>query len=207
MQKHGPFLYLMTMATQPGLQSQGLGSQLLDIITARADKLGCYCYIEASTERSRELYKRYGFVDRAIFQYKPASPTMYIMARPPVGVAAGEALAAPASADVAGKDGGSKVAGSVEKEVTVASAKTIAAANGVQVRSPPPSAPPVGPSSDEAGTGKQGGGLWQEGQQQLQKQISKQPLIFPLLLVAMTALPAKFKGFAVAAMIIWVFLL
>lgn len=57
-QDRGPFLYVCVLAVHPEHQGQGLGSVLLRHMLDRADALGRWAYLEATTERNRQLYLR-----------------------------------------------------------------------------------------------------------------------------------------------------
>jgi ribosomal protein S18 acetylase RimI-like enzyme len=56
-----PHYYLAILGTDPDHQGRGLGSALLDDLLTRADGEGVPSYLEASSERNRELYRRHGF--------------------------------------------------------------------------------------------------------------------------------------------------
>ncbi|MTV25963.1 GNAT family N-acetyltransferase [Nitriliruptoraceae bacterium ZYF776] len=56
-----PAWYLAEIGTGPGARGLGVGGALLRHRTARLDALGSAAYLEATTERSAELYARHGF--------------------------------------------------------------------------------------------------------------------------------------------------
>jgi ribosomal protein S18 acetylase RimI-like enzyme len=56
-----PHWYLFFLATRPGLQSRGLGSALMRPVLERCDADGVPAYLEATTERGVDLYRRHGF--------------------------------------------------------------------------------------------------------------------------------------------------
>ena len=56
--------YLQFLAVRPGMQGRGLGSALMAPHHAMADEHGMPAYLEASNERSRNLYLRHGYEDR-----------------------------------------------------------------------------------------------------------------------------------------------
>lgn len=57
----GPHYYLFFLATRPEWQSRGIGSALLRLVLDRADRDGVPAYLEASSERNKQLYLRHGF--------------------------------------------------------------------------------------------------------------------------------------------------
>jgi predicted N-acetyltransferase YhbS len=56
-----PHHYLAFLGVAPELQGHGIGSGLLNHHHARLDAQGLPAYLEASTERSRDLYLRHGY--------------------------------------------------------------------------------------------------------------------------------------------------
>lgn len=58
-----PHLYLLCMGVVSGRQGAGLGSAMLRHRLRRADADGLAAYLEASSPRSRALYRRHGFED------------------------------------------------------------------------------------------------------------------------------------------------
>ncbi|KAK9862794.1 hypothetical protein WJX84_001440 [Apatococcus fuscideae] len=81
--EHGPFLYMFAIACLPAEQGKGLGSSLMKSVTSRADELGLWAYLEATTEDSKRLYERHGFQTLLIYKLRENAPfTIWIMARP-----------------------------------------------------------------------------------------------------------------------------
>ena len=56
-----PHWYLMALGVEPGRQRQGVGSQLLRPVLARADETGVPCYLETETEQNVAFYQKQGF--------------------------------------------------------------------------------------------------------------------------------------------------
>jgi GNAT superfamily N-acetyltransferase len=51
----------MILGVGPEWQGQGVGSQLLQSVLARADADGVPCYLETGTEPNLRFYRRHGF--------------------------------------------------------------------------------------------------------------------------------------------------
>jgi ribosomal protein S18 acetylase RimI-like enzyme len=77
---HEPLWYLPFIGIDPSHQGQGLGSALLSHVLKEVDRDGQAAYLEATTERSRDLYTRHGFEVLGAIQVAD-SPTMYPMLR------------------------------------------------------------------------------------------------------------------------------
>ena len=60
-QVEGPHWYLMTVGTRTARQGQGLGSQLVELGTSRADDAGVPCYLETGTDSNIAFYRKRGF--------------------------------------------------------------------------------------------------------------------------------------------------
>jgi ribosomal protein S18 acetylase RimI-like enzyme len=60
-QVHGPHWYLMTIGTRTAMQGRGLGSQLVEMGTSRADEAGLPCYLETGTDSNIAFYRKRGF--------------------------------------------------------------------------------------------------------------------------------------------------
>jgi ribosomal protein S18 acetylase RimI-like enzyme len=60
-QVEGPHWYLMNLGTRTARQGQGLGSQLVEMGTSRADQAGLPCYLETATEANIAFYRKRGF--------------------------------------------------------------------------------------------------------------------------------------------------
>lgn len=76
--------HLAILAVDPGRQGQGLGAALLMAHHRTLDHAGLPSYLEASSERSRELYLRHGYADHGPAIMLPAGPPMYPMLRTPL---------------------------------------------------------------------------------------------------------------------------
>jgi len=77
---HEPIWYLAMIGVDPASQGMGLGSALLTHALAEVDREAKPAYLEATTERSRDLYSRYGF--EVIGRIQAAdSPPMFPMLR------------------------------------------------------------------------------------------------------------------------------
>lgn len=81
-----PFEKLALLAVRPGCQSQGLGSALLAYHLAGLDRRLRPAYLEASSNRSRDLYEHFGFRDHGEPIKLPRGPLMYPMWREPRGM-------------------------------------------------------------------------------------------------------------------------
>jgi ribosomal protein S18 acetylase RimI-like enzyme len=78
-----PHLYLPCMGVLGGRQGAGLGSAMLRHRLERADADGLAAYLEASSPRSRALYRRHGFEDLGQPVRVADSPLLWPMWRPP----------------------------------------------------------------------------------------------------------------------------
>lgn len=76
--------HLAILAVDPGRQDQGLGTALLMAHHRTLDHAGQPSYLEASSERSRELYLRHGYADHGPAITLPGGPPMYPMLRTPL---------------------------------------------------------------------------------------------------------------------------
>ena len=76
--------YLPFIGVDPGRQSRGHGTALLQIGLARADRDGLPAYLEASAPRNRALYERHGFEVVGEIQAGD-SPPLWPMLRPAGG--------------------------------------------------------------------------------------------------------------------------
>ncbi|GAA1277854.1 GNAT family N-acetyltransferase [Sphaerisporangium rubeum] len=81
---HDPHHYLAFIALVRGRTGRGLGSMLLEDRHRRLDDDGVPAYLEASSEASRRLYLRHGYVDMPVRLRLPDGPVMYPMWRDPV---------------------------------------------------------------------------------------------------------------------------
>ncbi|WP_066367113.1 GNAT family N-acetyltransferase [Herbidospora mongoliensis] len=80
---HEPHLYLACMGVISGRQGAGLGSALLRHRLERADPDGLPAYLEASSPRSRDLYRRHGFEEHGPPVRVADSPLLWPMWRRP----------------------------------------------------------------------------------------------------------------------------
>lgn len=80
-QVEGPHWYLMTVGTRTERQGQGLGSQLVELGTSRADDAGVACYLETGTDSNIAFYRKRGF--EIIGQADCYGYTLTGMIRPP----------------------------------------------------------------------------------------------------------------------------
>jgi ribosomal protein S18 acetylase RimI-like enzyme len=80
-QVHGPHWYLMTVGTRTARQGQGLGSQLVEMGTSRADDARVPCYLETGTDSNIAFYQKRGF--EVIGQADCYGHTLTGMVRPP----------------------------------------------------------------------------------------------------------------------------
>jgi ribosomal protein S18 acetylase RimI-like enzyme len=77
---HEPHWYLPMIGVDPARQGLGLGGALLSHSLKEVDREGLPAYLEATSERSRDLYARYGFEVVGTIQYAD-SPPMFPMWR------------------------------------------------------------------------------------------------------------------------------
>jgi GNAT superfamily N-acetyltransferase len=78
-----PHWYLDYIGVEPAGQGRGLGSALLAPMLARCDMEGRGAYLNAGSPRSRDLYRRHGFVVRSEFRLPFGGPPMWRMWRDP----------------------------------------------------------------------------------------------------------------------------
>lgn len=86
MRSHRPqsrHAHLALLGTEPDRQGEGLGSLVLHETLTPLDRAGTPAYLEATTERSRALYLRHGFVDTGTLHLPGDGPTMWQMWRDP----------------------------------------------------------------------------------------------------------------------------
>ena len=79
---HEPHWYLPLIGVDPRHQGRGHGSALLEHALRIADQQRLPAYLEATSERNRALYGRYGFEVTGAIQHG-SSPTMWPMLRRP----------------------------------------------------------------------------------------------------------------------------
>ena len=85
LQKHHPrqpHWYLYYLGAEPGRQSQGIGTALLRPVLQHCDQAGHAAYLEATSPRNQELYRRHGFAGQAAIAL-PGGTTAYPMWRDP----------------------------------------------------------------------------------------------------------------------------
>src|SRR5215213_8942695 len=56
-----PLYYMFLLGTRPGWQGRGLGSALMAPVLETCDRDGVPAYLEATSERNKQLYLRHGF--------------------------------------------------------------------------------------------------------------------------------------------------
>lgn len=79
-----PHWYLAYVGTRRERQSTGIGAALLRPVLERCDREGLPAYLEASSERSRRLYLKLGFIDRGEpLPVVDGGPAVLPMWRPP----------------------------------------------------------------------------------------------------------------------------
>lgn len=79
---HEPHQYLFVLGTRPEWQSHGLGSSLLRSVLTECDLTGMPAYLEATSERNRNLYLRHGFEVSEVVTL-PDGPPLWCMWRTP----------------------------------------------------------------------------------------------------------------------------
>ncbi|GAA2140602.1 GNAT family N-acetyltransferase [Glycomyces algeriensis] len=77
-----PHLYLAVMGVAPDRQGRGIGTALLRHRLEQADRDGIAAYLEASSPRSRDLYRKHGFTDLGAPVRLADAPPLYPMRRP-----------------------------------------------------------------------------------------------------------------------------
>jgi GNAT superfamily N-acetyltransferase len=74
--------HLAILAVHPGRQGQGTGSALLRAHHAILDDAGLPAYLEAAQWRTRQLYRRHGYLPSGLFYLPEGGPAFFPMARP-----------------------------------------------------------------------------------------------------------------------------
>lgn len=77
----GPHFYVGTVGVDPLSQRQGIGSDLLAPLCARADAEGCPTFLECSREENVPFYARLGFALDTVLSVGGAPP-LWLMTRP-----------------------------------------------------------------------------------------------------------------------------
>lgn len=80
--------YLALLGVRPGRQGEGIGSALLREHHRRLDQAGIPGYLEASSERNRQLYLRHGYRDTGLPVDLPGGPSLFPMWREPLRASA-----------------------------------------------------------------------------------------------------------------------
>lgn len=78
---HEPHYYLQFLGVEPKWQGKGLGSALLEPTLERCDREGVPAYLEATSERNRQLYERNGFELVERIELPAGGPPMWRMWR------------------------------------------------------------------------------------------------------------------------------
>ena len=81
--KKPPHGYLLMMGVAPERQGRGLGTALLEPGLGALDKDRAPAYLEASSTRSRELYRRIGFEVTGQLDLPSGGPPLWLMWREP----------------------------------------------------------------------------------------------------------------------------
>jgi ribosomal protein S18 acetylase RimI-like enzyme len=76
-----PHVYLPYIGTIPACQGQGVGTAMLAPVLDSCDEAGLPAYLEASSPRSAELYRRLGFETAEVIR-PLGSPPIELMRRP-----------------------------------------------------------------------------------------------------------------------------
>jgi len=79
---HGSYWYLQFLGVAPAWQGQGIGPALMAPVLERCDREGVRAYLDATSERNRRLYERYGFEAAGEFA-PPGGPPLWPMWREP----------------------------------------------------------------------------------------------------------------------------
>ncbi len=75
--------YLPYMGVEPGRQGRGIGTALLRPVLERCDSDRLPAYLEASSPRNRDLYKRHGFEVVEVVELEAGGPVHWLMWREP----------------------------------------------------------------------------------------------------------------------------
>lgn len=76
-----PHWYLVAVGARSERQGRGLGSELVDVGTSRADAAGAPCYLETGTQSNIDFYTKRGF--EIVGQSDYLGHTLTGMVRPP----------------------------------------------------------------------------------------------------------------------------
>ena len=80
---HDPHYYLFILGVEPGWQGKGIGAALIRPILERCDRERMPAYLEATSPRNRELYKRNGFEVMEDIKVPGGGPPLWRMWRKP----------------------------------------------------------------------------------------------------------------------------
>jgi GNAT superfamily N-acetyltransferase len=75
--------HLAILAVRPGAQGQGAGTALLRAYHDRLDRDQQPAYLEAAEWRTRQFYRRHGYLPAGLFYLPDDGPAMWPMWRPP----------------------------------------------------------------------------------------------------------------------------
>jgi GNAT superfamily N-acetyltransferase len=78
-----PHWYLDSLGVEPEWQGKGLGSALMQPVLERCDRERMPAYLNAGSARSRDLYRRHGFVVSEEFKLPEGGPPLWRMWREP----------------------------------------------------------------------------------------------------------------------------
>jgi GNAT superfamily N-acetyltransferase len=78
-----PHWYLDSLGVAPEWQGKGIGSALMRPVLERCDRERTPAYLNAGSPRSRELYRRHGFVVTEEFRLPEDGPPLWRMWREP----------------------------------------------------------------------------------------------------------------------------
>ncbi|KAI6790420.1 hypothetical protein KC332_g17871 [Hortaea werneckii] len=81
-----PSYYLVYLGTRPSGRGKGYARQVVEYLTARADREGRKCYLESSHGVNREMYRKWGFEvrKRVYLQRSRENVELEIMVREPL---------------------------------------------------------------------------------------------------------------------------
>lgn len=82
---HEPHYYLFILGVEPEWQGMGIGAALMRPVLDRCDEERMPAYLEATTSRNRELYKRNGFEVVEEIELPGGGPPLWRMWREPRG--------------------------------------------------------------------------------------------------------------------------
>ena len=77
-----PHWYLSELGVRPPSQGRGIGSKLMYDVLRTCETERLPAYLESSTERSKKLYERHGFVTKDVIRMPRGGPPLWLMFRP-----------------------------------------------------------------------------------------------------------------------------